>query len=165
MCRAGSRRYWRFRRSVSASPPPRCQPRRPRNRGHAPPYFLAASGAASVAALAAPPSPTAAQHDLIQVLLPGTSPAVTGQAPGIDELRERARSVRRMFCTCDYAELEQTLPGLIADLRQAAGGSSGSPEASGVLATAYQTSVSLLLKRADQGNSCGGCQVASDRPR
>ncbi|MFF9124404.1 helix-turn-helix domain-containing protein [Streptomyces sp. NPDC014889] len=109
--------------------------------------------AASVAALAAPPSSTAAHHDLIQVLLPGTSPAATGHSSGIDELRERARAVRRMFCMCDYAELEQALPGLIADLRQAAGGSSGSAEASGLLATAYQTSVSLLLKRADQGNA------------
>ena len=114
--------------------------------------------AASVAALAAPPSPssssTTAHHDLIQVLMPGTGPAATGQALGIDELRERVRAVRRMFYVCDYAELEQALPGLIADLRLAAdGGFSGSAEASGLLATAYQTSVSLLLKRADQGNA------------
>lgn len=114
--------------------------------------------AASVAALAAPPSPssssTTARHDLIQVLMPGTGPAATGQALGIDELRERVRAVRRMFYVCDYAELEQALPGLIADLRLAAdGGFSGSAEASGLLATAYQTSVSLLLKRADQGNA------------
>lgn len=114
--------------------------------------------AASVAALAAPPSPssssTTAHHDLIQVLMPGPSPATTGQALGIDELRDRLRAVRRMFYVCDYAELEQALPGLIADLRLAAdGGSSGSAEASGLLATAYQTSVSLLLKRADQGNA------------
>ncbi|MEU2726605.1 helix-turn-helix transcriptional regulator [Streptomyces griseoviridis] len=109
--------------------------------------------AASVAALAAPPSSSAIHHDLIQVLLPGTSPAATGQALGLDELRDRARAVRRMFYMCDYAELEQTLPGLIADLRQVAGGSAGSAEASGLLATAYQTSVSLLLKRADQGNA------------
>ncbi|MFM9585107.1 helix-turn-helix domain-containing protein [Streptomyces caniscabiei] len=114
--------------------------------------------AASVAALAAPPPSTSlsntAHHDLIRVLLPGTSPAATGQALGIDALRDRVRAVRRMFYVCDYAELEQALPGLIADLRQAAGGgSSGSAEASGLLATAYQTSVSLLLKRADQGNA------------
>ncbi|MFF0169308.1 helix-turn-helix domain-containing protein [Streptomyces prasinus] len=124
--------------------------------------------AASVAALAAPPSPAAAQHDLIQVLLPGTSPAATGRALGIDELRERTRSVRRMFCTCDYAELEQTLPDLITDLRQAAGGSSGSAEASGLLATAYQTSVSLLLKRADQGNAwlaAGRAMAEAERSR
>ncbi|MBQ0966218.1 transcriptional regulator [Streptomyces sp. RK23] len=109
--------------------------------------------AASVAALAATPTPTMAHHDLIQVLLPGPSPAATGDSSGIDELRERARTVRRLFCTCDYAKLEQALPGLIADLRQVTGGSSGSAEASGLLATAYQTSVSLLLKRADQGNA------------
>nr|WP_282547978.1 helix-turn-helix transcriptional regulator [Streptomyces rochei] len=108
---------------------------------------------ASVAALATTPTPIAAHHDLIQLLLPGPSPAVTGDSSGIDELRERARTVRRLFCTCDYAELERTLPGLIADLRQAAGDSSGSAETSRLLATAYQTSVSLLLKRADQGNA------------
>lgn len=90
---------------------------------------------------------------MIQALLPGPIPAATGQSLGIDELRERARTVRRLFCTCDYAELERTLPGLIADLRQTAGASSGSAEAAGLLATAYQTSVSLLLKRADQGNA------------
>lgn len=109
--------------------------------------------AASVAALAAPPSSTPAHFDLVQVLLPSTSPAATGQALDIDELRDRTRDVRRMFCTCDYTDLERTLPGLITDLRHAAGGSSGSAEASGLLATAYQTSVSLLLKRADQGNA------------
>lgn len=109
--------------------------------------------AASVAALATTPTPTVAHHDLIQVLLPGPTPAATGDSSGIDELRERARTVRRLFCTCDYAKLEQALPGLIADLRQVVGGSSGSAEASGLLATVYQTSVSLLLKRADQGNA------------
>jgi hypothetical protein len=109
--------------------------------------------AASVAALAAPPSSTAAHFDLVQVLLPSTCPAATGQALDIDELRDRTRDVRRMFCTCDYTDLERTLPGLITDLRHAAGGTSGSAEASGLLATTYQTSVSLLLKRADQGNA------------
>ncbi|MFF6874666.1 helix-turn-helix domain-containing protein [Streptomyces sp. NPDC012474] len=109
--------------------------------------------AVSAAALTGPPSSTAAHHELARVLLPGTSPGATGPALGVDELRDRTRAVRRMFYMCDYAELEQTLPGLIADLRQAAGGPSGSAEASGLLATAYQTSVSLLLKRADQGNA------------
>ncbi|MGW4545419.1 helix-turn-helix domain-containing protein [Streptomyces violaceorubidus] len=122
--------------------------------------------AASVAALAATPTPTVAHHDLIQVLLPGPSPVVTGDSSGIEELRERARTVRRLFCTCDYAELEQTLPGLIADLRRAVGDSSGSAETSGLLATAYQTSVSLLLKRADQGNAwlaAGRAMVEAER--
>ncbi|WP_338688290.1 helix-turn-helix transcriptional regulator [Streptomyces acidiscabies] len=105
--------------------------------------------AASVAALAAPSSSTAAHHDLVRVLLPGTSPAAPELALGIDELRDRTQDVRRMFCTCEYTDLERTLPGLITDLRHAA----GSAEASGLLATAYQTSVSLLLKRADQGNA------------
>ncbi|MFJ4799822.1 helix-turn-helix domain-containing protein [Streptomyces murinus] len=109
--------------------------------------------AAGVASLAIPTSPAATHHDLIRVLLPGTSPTVTGQVLDIKGLRDRTRAVRHLFCTCDYTELERTLPGLIADLRQAAGGSSGTAEASGLLATAYQTSVSLLLKRADQGNA------------
>ena len=122
--------------------------------------------AASVAVLATSPTPSAAHHDLIQALLPCPSPAATGQSSGIDELRERTRTVRRLFCTCDYAELEQALPGLIADLRQVAGGSSGSEEASGLLATAYQTSVSLLLKRADQGNAwlaAGRAMIEAER--
>ncbi|MFD8296608.1 helix-turn-helix domain-containing protein [Streptomyces bauhiniae] len=109
--------------------------------------------AAGVAALAVPTSPAVTHHDLVRVLLPGTSPTATGQVLDINGLRDRTRAVRHLFCTCDYTELERTLPGLIADLRQAAGGSSGTAEASGLLATAYQTSVSLLLKRADQGNA------------
>ncbi|MEU6403039.1 helix-turn-helix transcriptional regulator [Streptomyces sp. NPDC046985] len=109
--------------------------------------------AAGVAALAVPTSPAATHHDLVRVLLPGTSPTATGQVLDINGLRDRTRAVRHLFCTCDYTELERTLPGLIADLRQAARGSSGTAEASGLLATAYQTSVSLLLKRADQGNA------------
>ncbi|MFK0024940.1 helix-turn-helix domain-containing protein [Streptomyces sp. NPDC090798] len=109
--------------------------------------------AAGITALAAQSSPAAPHHDLVQVLLPGTTPVATGQALGISELRDRTRTARRLFCTCDYTELERTLPGLIADLRQAADGSSGSADASALLATAYQTSVSLLLKRADQGNA------------
>ncbi|MGV9789587.1 helix-turn-helix domain-containing protein [Streptomyces sp. NPDC003435] len=109
--------------------------------------------AAGVAALAVTTSPAVTHHDLVRVLLPGTSPPATGQALDINGLRDRTRAVRHLFCTCDYTELERTLPGLIADLRQAAGGSSGTAEASGLLATAYQTSVSLLLKRADQGNA------------
>ncbi len=109
--------------------------------------------AAGITALAARPSRAAPHHDLVQVLLPGTTPAATGQAMSINELRDRTRTARRLFCTCDYTELERTLPGLIADLRQAADGSSGSADASALLATAYQTSVSLMLKRADQGNA------------
>ncbi|MEV6480294.1 helix-turn-helix transcriptional regulator [Streptomyces sp. NPDC051576] len=109
--------------------------------------------AAGIAALAAPSPSAVGHHELIRVLLPGTSPEATGEPLGIEQLRERTRAVRRLFCTCDYTELERTLPGLIADLRQTGGGSADPAEASALLATAYQTSVSLMLKRADQGNA------------
>lgn len=49
--------------------------------------------AAGVAALAASPTPIAARHDLVRVLLPGPSTAA-GESPGVDELRERVRTVQ-----------------------------------------------------------------------
>ncbi|MCX4822448.1 helix-turn-helix domain-containing protein [Streptomyces sp. NBC_01142] len=109
--------------------------------------------AAGVAALAVPAAPTAAQHALVQALLPGPTLDATSQSMAPAELRDRVTAVRRLFCTCDYAELVGTLPGLIADLRQAVGSSPGSADFSGLLATAYQTSVSLLLKQGDHGNA------------
>lgn len=109
--------------------------------------------ATSIAALSVP-SYTATSHDeLVQALLPGPSPTGTGNSMDIVALQDRVGAARRLFYTCDYVELERTLPGLIADLRQAAGGAANTDMVSGLLATAYQTSTSLLLKQHDQGNA------------
>ncbi len=60
--------------------------------------------------------------------------------------------MRRLFCTCDYAELGYALPPLIADLRAAAS-SWETDTVTGLLATVYQTSASLLLKLGDSGSA------------
>ncbi|MGW8975696.1 helix-turn-helix domain-containing protein [Streptomyces platensis] len=109
--------------------------------------------AAGVAALAAPTTPAGAHQDLIQSLLPGPSPAAADLVPGLPEMRDHVAAARRLFCTCHYTQLERTLPGLIGKLRQAIGESPGSTDLSALLATAYQTSASLLLKQSDHGNA------------
>ncbi|MEV5882483.1 helix-turn-helix transcriptional regulator [Streptomyces sp. NPDC052020] len=125
--------------------------------------FIAASMAVSTAALTASPDPLVsdspacdssdARIGLVRALLPGTSPEGTGASLDTNCLRLRVGAARRLFHLCDYAGLEQVLPGLIADLRQASGGTAGSTDLSGLLATAYQTLTSLLLKQNDQGNA------------
>ncbi|WP_328868703.1 helix-turn-helix domain-containing protein [Streptomyces sp. NBC_00287] len=109
--------------------------------------------AASVAALATPATPAAAHDDLVQALLPGPSPASTGAPLETADLRERLGAARRLFSTCHYTQLERALPGLIADLRLASSSATDSDVLSALLATAYQTSTSLLLKQHDQGNA------------
>lgn len=109
--------------------------------------------AASIAALATPATSAAAHDDLVQALLPGLSPAGTDAPLDTAVLRERVGAARKLFYTCDYAELERILPGLIADLRLASSSTTDSDVLSALLATTYQTSTSLLLKQHDQGNA------------
>ncbi|MCX5153832.1 helix-turn-helix domain-containing protein [Streptomyces sp. NBC_00291] len=109
--------------------------------------------AASVTMLATPVPAAAAHPALVQALLPGALPASMTEPPSAEQLRQRAMNVRRLLTTCDYAKLERTLPGLITDLRQAASSSAQPEEVSGFLATAYQTSASLFLKRGDAGTA------------
>ncbi|RKT07632.1 helix-turn-helix protein [Streptomyces sp. 3211.6] len=107
--------------------------------------------AAGVTALAAPVP--AAHPALVQALLPGVLAAPTTEPVSTDQLHLRATAIRRLLTTCDYAELERTLPGLITDLRHALGSSSRPEEVSRFLATAYQTSASLFLKQGDAGTA------------
>ncbi|MFF9867070.1 helix-turn-helix domain-containing protein [Streptomyces sp. NPDC013953] len=109
--------------------------------------------ATGVAALTAPAPPSATRQALIASLLPGPPPDPPRRIPALGELRDRVTAVRRLFCTCNYAELARTLPVLVGDLRQAVRESPGSAELSSLLATTYQTAVSLLLKQGDHGNA------------
>ncbi|MER6139516.1 helix-turn-helix transcriptional regulator [Streptomyces sparsogenes] len=111
--------------------------------------------AASVASLAAPPtpSPAAAHQDLVHALLPATPLEPTADKVSARELGERVAAARRLFSTCDYAELGRALSPLIADLRRAAADSSHTSTVVGLLATVYQTSASLLLKLGDVGHA------------
>jgi transcriptional regulator with XRE-family HTH domain len=109
--------------------------------------------AAGVAALAAPSTPHAAHDDLVHALMPGPGPDATGHDLGLPSLRQRVSAARRLFCTCDYAKLSRALPALIADLRTATKGPDETGTLAGLLATAYQTSASLLLKQSDHGNA------------
>jgi transcriptional regulator with XRE-family HTH domain len=106
--------------------------------------------AASVAALATPAPPMLGHHMLVQALLPDPTPSLERDGDAVDVLAARISAVRSLFSTCDYTELQQVLPDLITDLRQAA---PASTEATALLATAYQTAVSLLLKLGDHGHA------------
>ncbi|MFD6939711.1 helix-turn-helix domain-containing protein [Streptomyces goshikiensis] len=109
--------------------------------------------AASVTMLATPAPVAVAHPALVQALLPGVLPTSTIESSSAEQFRQRAMNVRRLLTTCDYAELERTLPSLITDLRQAARSSAQPEEVSRFLAIAYQTSASLLLKRGDPGTA------------
>ncbi|GAA5051175.1 helix-turn-helix domain-containing protein [Streptomyces similanensis] len=114
--------------------------------------------ASGVAALVPPAASATADDQLVRVLLPGPVPAGSAASLDTDVLRERVGEARRLFHTCDYKALERMLPGLIADLRLAgddrrSSGGSATDELSSLLATAYQTATSLLLKRHDQGTA------------
>ncbi|MBM9510461.1 helix-turn-helix domain-containing protein [Actinacidiphila acididurans] len=105
--------------------------------------------AAGAATLATPAPPTRAYCELVQSLLPGTTPAGTGE-DDVRRLGARINRLRSLFSACDYARLELQLPALIGDLRRVGGNSF---EVTGMLAAAYQTSASLLLKQGDHGHA------------
>lgn len=109
--------------------------------------------AAGVAAFVPPADSAATPDELVQALLPGLVPAGTAAPPDAAALRKRVGEARRLFHTCDYTALERMLPGLIADLRQAASDARATDVLSPLLATAYQTATSLLLKQHDQGTA------------
>ncbi|MEU1943685.1 helix-turn-helix transcriptional regulator [Streptomyces sp. NPDC020125] len=111
--------------------------------------------AAGIASLAAAPtsSPTVAHQDLVRALLPGPPAVPIADEANAAELGDRVATIRRLFYTCDYAELGRTLPPLIADLRRAATDVSHAATVIGLLATAYQTSASLLLKLGGVGHA------------
>lgn len=91
------------------------------------------------------PVPVAAAHPaLVPALLPGVLAAPTTEPSSAEQPLQRAVKVRRLLTTCDYAELERTLPCLITDLRQSVGSSTQAEEVSRFLATANQTSASLI---------------------
>ncbi|MFF6885447.1 helix-turn-helix domain-containing protein [Streptomyces sp. NPDC012421] len=111
--------------------------------------------AASIASLTATTAPaTAAHDDLVRALLPSPRSATHQvDTPELKSLESRLATARRLFSTCDYAELEATLPSLIADLREVGTDHRDGAAMAGLLATAYQTSTSLLLKQGDHGNA------------
>ncbi|MFF3763851.1 helix-turn-helix domain-containing protein [Streptomyces sp. NPDC001922] len=108
--------------------------------------------AGSIASVAGPSEPVVGRQDLVRALLPGPSPDPMGEDPSVQELSKRVAAARRLFCTCGYAELGYALPPLIADLRAAAS-SRDTDMVTGLLATVYQTSASLLLKLGDSGSA------------
>jgi transcriptional regulator with XRE-family HTH domain len=108
---------------------------------------------ASIAALTAPAGSPSSHTALVQALLPGAGPPGTGDPQDTAALHERVGSAIRLFHTCHYAELERILPGLIADLRLAADDATDRDTVSRLLARAYQTATSLLLKKHDHGTA------------
>lgn len=116
--------------------------------------------AVGIAALAGPRAETAARTALVRMLLPGhvidprspvgVDPSRAAAVASFPSLRDRVGTARRLLYACDYEQLERTLPSLIADLRHTA---DPAGVHAGLLATAYQTATSLLLKQHDQGNA------------
>ncbi|SFF70720.1 Helix-turn-helix domain-containing protein [Actinacidiphila alni] len=109
--------------------------------------FLAAGVVPLVGPSAQPTRPTG---ELVRSLLPGADSAAGTGEEDLRRLEIRMSRLRALFTSCDYARLELELPALIADLRQVAGTSC---DAAGLLAAAYQTSASLLLKHGDHGHA------------
>lgn len=106
--------------------------------------------AAGVVTLAVPAQPTRPTGELVRSLLPGADRSAGTGEEDLRRLEMRMNRLRALFTSCDYARLELELPALIADLRQVAGPSC---DAAGLLAAAYQTSASLLLKHGDHGHA------------
>ncbi|MFD7813349.1 helix-turn-helix domain-containing protein [Streptomyces sp. NPDC059785] len=111
--------------------------------------------AASLTALTPSAGSPAPHQELVQALLPGSVATGDAAPAGAAELRERVGAARRLLYTCDYAALERTLPALITELRQAAAvaAHAATDVLSRLLATAYQTAASLLIKRNDLGSA------------
>ncbi|MFI1097593.1 helix-turn-helix domain-containing protein [Streptomyces sp. NPDC020917] len=105
--------------------------------------------AAGVGSLALPAS-SSGYGELVRALLPGVPSATAAGRGSLPELARRMARLRGLFTSCDYGELEMRLPPLIADLKVMATDVS---EASSLLAAAYQTSASLLLKHGDHGHA------------
>jgi transcriptional regulator with XRE-family HTH domain len=106
--------------------------------------------AASVATFAVPAPSAVTYGELVQALLPGTAFAAGIGEESVPQLADSMVRLRALFAVCDYGRLEVQLPSLIGDLRRVAADSS---EATGLLAAAYQTSASLLLKHGDHGHA------------
>lgn len=106
--------------------------------------------AAGVATLAAPTTQTLVYGELVQSLLPGLPPVAGTGEEDVRRLKARMNRLRNLYSACDYEHLELQLPALIGDLRRVGASSS---ETTGMLAAAYQTSASLLLKHGDHGHA------------
>lgn len=108
---------------------------------------------ASAVSLATPAVQPQAGIGLVKALLPG--PTSAGCAPQSQAaLTARLSQARRLFYACRYDDLEGALPSLIGDLRHARDSARDSDrDLSRLLATAYQTTASLLLKLGDHGHA------------
>ena len=109
--------------------------------------------AASVAALAAPARPHTAALELVQALLPTAVVQPDRQPHTEAALRQRLSKARRLLYGCRYTELEALLPTLLTDLRRAQHEAPDGLTLAGLAATAYQTTVSMLIKLGDNGNA------------
>ncbi|MGW2395391.1 helix-turn-helix domain-containing protein [Kitasatospora sp. NPDC001664] len=110
--------------------------------------------AASVAALAVPAArPHTASLELVQALLPTASGLADRQLLAEATLRQELSKARRLLYGCRYTELEALLPALLTDLRRAQHDAPDSLMLASMAATAYQTTVSMLIKLGDTGNA------------
>lgn len=108
---------------------------------------------AGMAAFATPARPRTTAMELVQALLPTTTVLPDGQPLTEAALRRELAKARRLLYSCRYAELETLLPTLLTDLRRAQHETPDGLMLASLAATAYQTTVSMLIKLGDTGNA------------
>ncbi|MEU4113338.1 helix-turn-helix transcriptional regulator [Kitasatospora sp. NPDC028055] len=109
--------------------------------------------AVGVAALATPARTLTTGLELVQALLPTATALPDRQLLAQDTLRHELAKARRHLYSCRYTELEALLPILLADLRRAQHEAPDDLTLAGLSATAYQTTVSMLIKLGDTGTA------------
>ncbi|MFD5563816.1 helix-turn-helix domain-containing protein [Kitasatospora griseola] len=109
--------------------------------------------AAGVAALATPTRPHTTGLELVRALLPAAGTLPDRHPLTEEALRNRLSRARRLLYGCRYTELEALLPTLLTDLRRAQHETPNNLTLAGLAATAYQTTVSMLIKLGDTGNA------------
>lgn len=98
------------------------------------------------AATVAVAAPGVGGGDLVRALHPTSARSTPTSAYDGPWLASRATTARRLLCTCRYGELNATLPTPIGDLRHAQSTGGTTVDLAGLLAIAYQTAASLMLK-------------------
>jgi len=109
--------------------------------------------AAGAAALATPARPHTNGLELVGALLPAVGALPDRQPLTEVDLRNGLSRARRLLYGCRYTELEALLPTLLTDLRRAQHETPDDLTLAGLAATAYQTTVSMLIKLGDTGNA------------
>jgi hypothetical protein len=125
--------------------------------------FVGLTGISAIDALL--PAPRAAQPpagaEQLALMLTTQAPGVDREPPDLRVLTVRVRRARRQYQACQYAELLNMLPGLLADLGASCSALDGDARlrAHALSADAYHVTAGFLLKSGDLGLA----HLATDR--